>query len=229
MIKSKSILKKKRGKTMKKFTKIMLSVAAVTAVSTAMAISAMAEDTVTGTYASETGVVTLDGVVSSGDQQTLLVLTEDADTVTEGIIAQIDQDAAISQFVLPANIESGTYYIRIGGTDGTIQTGTLTIGGGSEPGGETVTLTIGDVNGDNEVGAGDGLFVARYNAKYTTNIGSIGTQYEKTGNSGTYTVGDVNGDNEVGAGDGLFIARYNAKYTTNIGSVGQTVDVVAAE
>ena len=144
---------------MKKFTKIMLSVAAVTAVSTAMAISAMADDTVTGTYASETGVVTLDGVVSSGEQQTLLVLTEDAATVTESIIAQIDQDAAISQFVLPASIESGTYYIRIGGTDGTIQTGTLTIGGGSEPGGSTHEVLIGDVDQNGRVTSGDASLV----------------------------------------------------------------------
>jgi len=156
MIKSKSILKKKRGKTMKKFTKIMLSVAAVTAVSTAMAISAMADDTVTGTYASETGVVTLDGVVSSGDQQTLLVLTEDAATVTESIIAQIDQDASISQFVLPANLESGTYYIRIGGTDGTIQTGTLTIG---SQGGSTHEVLIGDVDQNGRVTSGDASLV----------------------------------------------------------------------
>ena len=229
MIKSKSIKKKKRGNTMKKFTKIMLSVAAVTAVSTAMAISAMAADTVRGTYDSATGIVTLDGVVSSGEQQTLLVLTEDAATVTEGIIAQVNQDASISQFVLSANIESGTYYIRIGGTDGTIQTGTLTIGGQGGGDVETVTMTIGDVNGDNEVASLDALFIARYNATYTTNIGNVGATYTKADNSGNYVVGDVNGDSEVASLDALFIARYNATYTTNIGSIGQTVKVVAAE
>ena len=235
MIKSKSILKKKRGKTMKKFTKIMLSVAAVTAVSTAMAISAMAEDTVTGTYDNATGIVTLDGVVSSGAQQTLLVLNNDATTVTETDIAQIDQDESISQFVLPAGLADDgdpevTYYIRIGGSEGGIQTGTLVLNAsGDEPGGNTVTMTIGDVNGDSEVGAGDALFIARYNATFTTSIGNVGKKYTKADNSGDYTIGDVNGDNEVGAGDALFVARYNATFTTSIGSVCQTIDVVEAE
>ena len=225
MIKSKSILKKKRGKTMKKFTKIMLSVAAVTAVSTAMAISAMAEDTVTGTYAPETGVVTLDGVVSSGDQQTLLVLTEDAATVTEGIIAQIDQDAAISQFVLPANIESGTYYIRIGGTDGTIQTGTLTIGSQGGGDAETVTIIVGDVDAGGDIGGRDGVFLARYLADYTTNIGDAGVEKDVPGGS-KIIIGDVDAGGDIGGRDGVFLARYLADYTTNIGDAGKEAQVL---
>ena len=212
---------------MKKFTKIMLSVAAATAVSAAMAVSAMAA--VEATYDSASGVVTLTGVESSGDQQTLLVLSENKDVVTEDIIKQIDQDTSIATFVLEKGITSGTYYIRIGGTNGTIQECTLTIGTepgpGPGPGGNTKTLTIGDVNGDGEVGAGDALFIARYNAQYKTNIGAVGTSYDKA-DSGKYVVGDVNGDGEVGAGDALFVARYNAQYKTNIGQVGTTVEVV---
>ena len=209
---------------MKKFTKIMLSVAAVAAVSTAMAISAMAEgDTVTGTYAPETGVVTLDGVVSSGDQQTLLVLTENAATVTEGIIAQIDQDAAISQFVLPASIESGTYYIRIGGTDGTIQHGTLTIGGqGGEV--ETVTIIVGDANLDSNINASDVGYVLRYANKFTSRIGNAGEEKEKV--DGTKViVGDANLDSNINASDVGYVLRYANKFTSRIGNAGETIEV----
>lgn len=148
---------------MKNFTKFMLSAAAITAVSAAMAVSAMAA--VGGSYDAATGKVTLTGVESSGDQQTLLVLTEDAATVTEGIIAQIDQDTAISEFVLPSGIESGTYYVRIGGTNGTIQTYTLTIGSGGG-GGESgqVTVLVGDIDGDGDVTSSDSVIALRYEA-----------------------------------------------------------------
>jgi len=200
----------------------MLSVAAVTAVSTAMAISAMAADTVTGEYAADTGVVTLNGVVGSGDQQTLLVLTEDAPTVTEGIIAQIDQDASISQFVLPANLTEGTYYIRIGGTDGTIQTGTLTIGGGDV---ETVTIIVGDVDAGGDIGGRDGVFLARYLADFTTNIGDAGVEKETPGGA-KIIVGDVDAGGDIGGRDGVFLARYLADFTTNIGDAGKTVEVL---
>ena len=161
---------------MKKFTKFMLSVAAVTAVSATMAVAAMAADTVTGTYDPTTGNVALDGVVSSGDQQTLLVLTEDAETVTEAIIAQIDQDASISSFVLPASLTEGTYYIRIGGTDGTIQKGTLTISSGG--GVETVKLIIGDTSGDGVLDSTDVGHLQRYSVGYTNRIGSAGQEVE---------------------------------------------------
>ena len=213
---------------MKKFTKIMLSVAAVTAVSTAMAISAMAEDTVTGAYTADTGVVTLDGVVSSGDQQTLLVLTEDAATVTESIIAQIDQDAAISQFVLPANIESGTYYIRIGGTDGTIQTGTLTIGsqGGDV---ETVTIIVGDANLDNTIDSSDVGYVLRYSNDLRTRIGKAGQEETKADDKSTVIVGDANLDNTIDSSDVGYVLRFSNDLRTRIGKAGTEIEVVAAE
>lgn len=222
MIKSKSILKKKRGKTMKKFTKIMLSVAAVTAVSTAMAISAMAA--VEGTYDAETGKVTLTGVESSGDQQTLLVLSEDAETVTEGIIRQIDQDTAISEFILEKGITSGTYYVRIGGTDGTLQKYTLVIGG-EQPGGETETIVIGDTSGDDIVNATDVGHLSRYSVGFDSRIGSAGKERVKA-DSSKVVIGDTSGDGIVNATDVGHASRYSVGFDSRVGSAGQSVEVV---
>ena len=59
---------------MKKFSKVMLSVAAAFAMTAAMAVTAMAEDTITGTYDNESGLVTMEGVIGSGKSQTILVL-----------------------------------------------------------------------------------------------------------------------------------------------------------
>ena len=157
---------------MKKFTKLMLSVAAITAVSSAMAISAMAVDTITGNYDSDTGVVTLEGAPDFTGDKTLLVLTEDTTVTAENagaIIAQIDQDAEITTFQLATGIESGTYYIRMGG-DGSVYTGTLTIGStqpgdepGDEPGGDvqTVTIMIGDIDKNSRVTIADVTALAR--------------------------------------------------------------------
>ena len=212
---------------MKKFTKLMLAAAAVAAVSTAMAVSAMADDTVTGTYDATTGVVTLEGVVSSGDQQTLLVLTEDTDVTEENtnIIAQIDQAGMIESFKLPQGLGTGTYYIRMGGTNGTIQTGTLTIsGGGGDV--ETVTIIIGDANLDGSVTALDVGNVLRYSNKYTTRIGHAGEVKVKASDNSNVIIGDANLDGSVTALDVGNVLRYSNKYTTRIGHAGETVEVI---
>ena len=87
-------------------------------------------DAFTPVYDAQTGNVTI-STASSGDQQTLLVLTEDSSVKDENI-AQVDQqNGTIDRFVLPKGIENGTYYIRIGGSDGSIQLATLKIGDGS--------------------------------------------------------------------------------------------------
>jgi len=212
---------------MKKFTKFMLSVAAVTAVSATMAVAAMAADTVTGTYDPATGNVALDGVVSSGDQQTLLVLTEDADTVTEAIIAQIDQDASISSFVLPASLTEGTYYIRIGGTDGTIQKGTLTISGGGDV--QSVTIIVGDANLDNTIDSSDVGYVLRYSNNLRTKIGKAGETKTKVDDSSTIIVGDANLDSTIDSSDVGYVLRYSNNLRTKIGKAGTEISVVSAE
>ena len=139
---------------MKKLSKIMLSVAAASVVTAAMAVTAMAADTITGTYDNETGVVTMEDVIGSGASQTLLVLNNDAEDINSASIAyinQIDNSGTFPTFTLAAGLKPATaseavkYNIKVGGTDGSVQTGTLTIAGDAPA---TVTIIIGDVNGD---------------------------------------------------------------------------------
>ena len=209
---------------MKKLSKLIISVGAIAVASVSMALSAMAADTLTGTYDVESGVVTLTGVVSSGDQQTLLVLTEDASIVTADVIAQVDQAASITTFVLDSGITSGTYYIRMGGTDGTIQTGILTISGGGDV--ETVTIIVGDANLDGEVAANDVGYVLRYANAETTRIGNCGVEKTKADDNETVIVGDANLDGEVAANDVGYVLRYANAETTRIGNCGTQIEVL---
>ncbi len=166
----------KRGKTMKKFTKTFMAVAAVTAVSAAMSVSAMA---MSAKY--EDGTVTLTDVNSTGTSQTLLVLSKD-DTVTSenvDIVKQIDQKDDSTSFasVPVGTLADGTYYVRIGGTDGSLQRATFVVGD-VQPGGETKKIIVGDANLDNSINAADALFVARKAGSADTNIAQAGTEIE---------------------------------------------------
>lgn len=217
----------KRGKKMKKLSKTLLSVAAVTAVSAAMAASAMA---MTATYDPATGDVTLSEVASTGDSQTLLVVggnsvgTNTVDKTDD--IKQIDQDDTGNSFVtVPVGqLDDGTYEVRIGG-NGQIQRATFTVGD-VQPGGETKTIMVGDVNWTEDVDALDALAVARYAAKATTLTEKTGEKYQVSGSEDTYTVGDVNTSGDVDALDALSVARYAAKATTMIDNAGQSVTIV---
>ena len=162
----------KRGKTMKKFTKTFMAVAAVTAVSAAMSVSAMA---MSAEY--DNGTVTLKDVKSTGTSQTLLVLSQD-DTVTSenvDIVKQIDQKDDSTSFasVPVGTLADGTYYVRIGGTDGSLQTATFTVGG-VQPGGETKEIVIGDVNDKDGVNGADSTMMARYIAGSPKEKGNTG-------------------------------------------------------
>ncbi|MGN0162225.1 MAG: hypothetical protein ACI4EA_01410, partial [Candidatus Ornithomonoglobus sp.] len=147
---------------MKRFSKLILSVAAVSAVSAAMVISASAE--MGASYAD--GVVTLtDVTASTTGSQTLLVLDKvGLTTVVAGNIKQIDQKDDNTSFstVTVGALADGTYEVRVGG-DGTVQKATFTVGGGSDqPGAETITLTVGNVDDNTTINMNDGLKVARY-------------------------------------------------------------------
>ncbi|MBQ3427680.1 MAG: hypothetical protein IJH37_11160 [Clostridia bacterium] len=217
---------------MKKFTKIMLSTAAITAVSAAMAISAMAAEVsvsgdFAGKYDTDTGVITLDSAVKSTENSTTLLVVDTDGTVAEANIFQIDQDdesQGFSEIKLDASkIVDGTYYIRVGG-DGTVKTASFTIGG--EPvEKDTKTVYIGDVDDDDEIGVSDGVFVARYIAEFEENIGNAGAE-AKTADDADFVYGDVDDDQEVGVSDGVFIARYIAEFEENIGNTGSTIDIV---
>ena len=168
---------------MKKLSKIILSAAAASIVTAAMAVTAMAADSITGTYDNETGVVTMEDVIGSGASQTLLVLNNDAEDINSASIAyinQIDNSGTFSTFTLAAGLkptaasESVTYYIKVGGTNGTVQTGTLTIAGDAPA---TVKIVLGDVNKDNKPNIQDITAIR----KYMANRNKPGDGTEQTG------------------------------------------------
>ena len=216
---------------MKKLSKIMLSVAAASVVTAAMAVTAMAADTITGTYDNDTGVVTMDGVISSGASQTLLVLNNVTEVESSSDIAyinQIDNNGTFSTFTLAAGLkpatasESVTYNIKVGGTDGTVQTGTLTIAGDAPA---TVTIVIGDASGDGKVNATDISRIGRYLLKKPTGTGSSG-QVKKTPEGADVVIGDASGDGKLNATDISRIGRYLLKKTTGTGNTGQSIEVI---
>jgi len=222
---------------MKKLSKIMLSVAAASVVTAAMAVTAMAADTITGTYNNDTGVVTMEGVIGSGASQTLLVLnnvTEVENSSDIAYINQIDNNGTFSTFTLAAGLkpatasESVTFNIKVGGTDGTVQTGTLKIAGDAPA---TVTIVIGDVNGDNKPNVQDMTAIRRYIA----NRNKPGTGTEQTGvkktksEGGEIILGDVNSDNKPNVQDMTAIRRYIAnrnKPGTGTEQTGTQVEVI---
>jgi hypothetical protein len=162
---------------MRKLSKVMLSVAAVFAMTAAISVAAMAEDTITGSYDNATGLVTMDGVISSGKSQTILVLGGD-EGEDIAYINQIDNNGTFSTFYLNAGLQSSepvTYNIKIGGTDKSLQTGTLTIVQ------NTVTIVLGDVTQDNKANVNDinaiGKYIANRN-KPGTGTGQTGVQVE---------------------------------------------------
>ena len=224
---------------MKKLSKIILSVAAATVVTAAMAVTAMAEDTINGTYDNETGVVTMEGVIGSGASQTLLVFKNAAEEITSNDIAYINQIDNItsdsqnfSTFTLAAGLkptaasESVTYNIKVGGTDGTVQTGTLTIAGDAPA---TVTIVIGNVSGDaaGTINVLDLTQLGRKVKGFTTNIGQAGQVRTKADGS-TITIGNVSGDaaGTINVLDLTQLGRKVKGFTTNIGQAGQTADVI---
>lgn len=144
---------------MKRFSKLILSVAAVSAVSAAMVVSASAA--MTATY--ENGVVTLADVTGTGASQTLLVLDEvNLTTVAESNIKQIDQKDDSTSFttVTVGELADGTYEVRIGGSTGEIQTATFTVGEDIPPA-NTTTLIIGDIDETGDVDSDDATAIAR--------------------------------------------------------------------
>ena len=216
---------------MKKLSKIILSVAAATVVTAAMAVTAMAADTITGTYDNDTGVVTMEGVVGSGASQTLLVFKNAAEEITSNDIAyinQIDNSGTFSTFTLAAGLkpatagESVTYNIKVGGTDGSVQTGTLTIAGDAPA---TVTIVIGDVNGDDEVTAADITRIGRYILEKATGTGNAGQTRTKPDNT-PVVIGDATGDGDVTAADITRVGRYILQKATGTGNAGQEVEVL---
>ena len=217
---------------MKKLSKIILSVAAATVVTAAMAVTAMAADTITGTYDNETGVVTMEGVIGSGKSQTLLVFKNAAEEITSNDIAyinQIDNSGTFSTFMLAAGLksaaasESVTYYIKIGGTDGSVQTGTLTIAGDAPA---TVTIKIGDVTGDKKINMLDLAQVGRVAKGKARTMGNAGDIKTKPDGS-TVVIGDVTNDKKINMLDLAQVGRVAKGKARTMGNVGDEIEVLA--
>jgi hypothetical protein len=126
---------------------------------------------------------------------------------------------------LEAGLESPTpvtYNIKIGGTDKSLQTGTLTISGSPA----TVTIVIGDVSGDGKVNSTDLTQLGRKVKGKTTNVGKVGDVKTKPNDGGTVTVGDTNLDSKVNSTDLTQLGRKVKGKTTNVGNVGVEVEVL---
>ncbi|MBQ7574095.1 MAG: dockerin type I repeat-containing protein [Clostridia bacterium] len=143
---------------MKKVTKLFLSVAAIGALAAGLATSAMA---MTATY--DAGTVTIvaeDGDKVASTEKTLLILNNDATTVTESDIVQIDQSEDIAS-VPVGELAEGTYYVRVGG-DGNIDTAEFTVGGVAS------TRLLGDANNDDAVDVMDAATTINHYLEVTT-------------------------------------------------------------
>lgn len=182
----------RRNLFMKKVTKLFLSVAAIGALAAGLATSAMA---MTATY--DAGTVTIvaeDGDKVASTEKTLLILNNDATTVTESDIVQIDQSEDIAS-VPVGELADGTYYVRVGG-DGNIDTATFTVSNTTPSPYNNPTRLLGDVDNDTEINMGD-------------TVGIIGEFLE----AGTLTgddlqAADTDEDLEVNMGDTVAIINY---------------------
>ncbi len=197
---------------MKKLSKTLLAIAAVSAASMAMTASAMA---MTADYAD--GTVTLSDVTATGASQTLLIVNEAGVTVDSSnasdVVEQIDQkdDGTSFASVPVGTLADGTYEVRIGGTDGSMQKTTFTVGE-VDPGDQTKTIMIGDANLDEFIDIGDASSIAQQTVGNITtgDNDSVGNRHNVvSGIDGTDTViiGDANLDGYVDIGDAGSVAQ----------------------
>ena len=153
---------------MKKLSKTLFAIAAVSAASMAMTASAMA---MTASYDETTGIVTLAGVETRGVSQTLLIVPEGIETVTETDIYQINQEDGTTD--APATFEDdeikldmskltpgATYEVRIGGTDGKMDTATFIVPNGGEV--TTDVIKVGDATLDGRISSGDASAISKF-------------------------------------------------------------------
>ena len=217
---------------MKKLSKTLLAIAAVSAASMAMTASAMA---MTADYAN--GVVTLSGIEDTGASQTLLIVPEGTETATEENIYQIDQKDAVDgvngsfngkeiKLDVSKLTEGATYEVRIGGTTaGTIQSTTFTVGA-VEPG--NITIVIGDVDDDKKATSSDAAKIASAEVGMTAEgyNDAVGAEYTVVSgiDAETVKIGDVDLDNNATSTDAAKIASFE------VGNVAQGYnDLVSTE
>lgn len=167
---------------MKKFTKLFLSCAAVTAVTAAVASSAMAANLSGVEYVEPTGEsdvaqvkITLPEAFTD-QSKTLLILAKDT-TLAEAAAApstdtimQVQQyDEAINgnELLVPISAltegeDDGTYRVYMGGTSGTIYEGSFTLG--------AVEALVGDADGNTRITPNDSVVTLQWIAGDKTKV-----------------------------------------------------------
>lgn len=221
---------------MKKFTKLFLSCMAVSAITAAVATSAMAAEVtgdVKGTYDEATGKLAISNLadlqIKADTQATILVVGPNADVtaIAEGDIEYINQDAnsnvaaawaSVGLMNAPAEEKEdtkGTYTVMVGyePADGSepfaIASGSFTIGASQ--------LLVGDVNGDTRINGPDAVAVLTVQAGDDT---AIAAEYVPA----AYY---CNGDFRIGGPDAVEILTYQAG-DENREFVGKTMAIPAA-
>lgn len=223
---------------MKKLSKTLLAIAAVSAASMAMTASAMA---MTADYAN--GVVTLSGIEDTGASQTLLIVPEGTETATEENIYQIDQKDAVDgvngsfngeeiKLDVSKLTEGATYEVRIGGTTaGTIQRDTFTVPGGTvDPGDEQIVILIGDATGDGMVEMLDASAIASYSVGTSNsdnaNVNNAHTVVDGLDGVEVVRIGDATMDGIVEMLDASAVASFSVgTSTTDNANVNTSVTV----
>ena len=183
--------------------KFLVSCAVVSAVAAACATASFAADyTATASY--DNGTVTVgipaDYVAATDGDLTLLILSEDATSITEAnksIVKQIQQgDATALSSVAVGDLANGTYYVRIGGAkvgtdnpNGFIAT-TFTVGS-TDPENPYASSTriLGDTTGDDLVTLGDVIPIVQDGAG--TPLSGEALQAADTNDDALVTLGDV--------------------------------------
>lgn len=194
---------------MKKFTKLFLTCAAVTAVTAAVATTAMAADVtggqLTGTYAD--GQLTLTGLTDKAE--TVLVLKAGTDTkaVKDADILYVNQDefSTIKLMGAPSEEDAAGAIVLVGYTDDNGQFAILQgkIGGGA-------SALIGDVNLDEDISLADATAIVLHY-----------TETKLITDEGAKLAADTNADEDITLADATCIVNYYVGNTDKAGHVGE--------
>ena len=202
---------------MKKFTKLFLSCALVSAMAVTAASSAFAAmdaeypitGDLTGTYTVASEQITaLEGVTpDSGTQVTFLVYEQGDDTtsVSAASVIGIDQGTTVKPVnnglkagsVKETEGKQTTYVVKVGYTEGgTFKVATGTFSVGDEP---TPAYLVGDANMSEDISAADCTTIAKHCARISilTDVAALAA--------------DANLDEDISAADATAVAKYLAR------------------
>lgn len=200
---------------MKKFTKLLLSCAAVAALTAAVASSAMAEAVeikggeITGTYDNGALTITAPTDMKADSQATLLMYAGTETTVAADSVAAIDQaaNAAFTKTGVKdaATVDAGetTYTVMLGYYN---EAGTFKVLKGTLFGSNVV---IGDVDLNGNITLGDATKIVNH---------TIDAEI-LTGDS--LAAADTDGNGNITLGDATCIVNYTVDAETGTGNVGQ--------